>query len=206
MNRFRLRVLRMKIKQKIFNEQFSKPSLYSFDSTHYILNILKDYEFQSLLEIGCGNGRNLDMINKKFHNKKLNGIDISDVGVKVAQKNNLNAVHGSADNLPYDNNSFDIVLTVHALEQMKYIIDDVIKEMYRVCRNKVVSFEPVFELQNIFGRIHNFTHDYVKGLPFLFEKHGFEIEEFKKLGVGGFKNRTCLIVGNKLNIKSKKQR
>ena len=149
----------MKIKQKIFNKQFSVPNLYSYNSTKYILEILKDYDFDSLIEVGCGNGRNLDMINKNFHDKKLNGIDISDVGVAVAREHNLDVIECSADNIRYPDNSFDIVLTVHSLEQMKYIIDDVIKEMYRVCKNKVISFEPCFELQNIFGRIHNFTHD-----------------------------------------------
>jgi len=182
------------LKSKHFNKVFAKKDSYPDRENNKLIDVLKNYKFNSLLEIGCGNGRNLDLIRKKTDIKDLKGIDISDVGVKYARERGLDVVVGSANNLPYSDKSFDIVLTYHSLEQMKYIIDDVVKEINRVSKKYVISFEPCFELQNIFGKFHNFMQDYVKGLPYIFEKYGFKVECFKRLNGGKWKNRTCLLI------------
>lgn len=188
----------VKLKQLKYDKVFSDPKSYPYKHFQYIIDTLKEYDFNSLLEVGCGKGRKLRLIRNNFDVKVLKGIDISPVGVDVALKHKLDVVVGSADNLPFSDNYFDIVITHHSLEQMKYIIDDVIKELYRVTKKYVISFEPCFELQNIFGKFHNFTHDYVKGLPYIYEKYGFEIQKFVNLKVGILTNRTCLLVCKKI--------
>ena len=192
---------KVRVKQKQYDRVFSDPKSYPYKHFQYIIDTLKEYNFNSLLEVGCGKGRKLRLIRNNFDVKVLKGIDLSPVGVEVAKKHNLDVVVGSADNLPFSNNEFDIIITHHSLEQMKYIIEDVVKELYRVTKKYVISFEPCFELQNIFGKIHNFTHDYVKGLPFIFEKHGFEVQKFTNLKKGIMTNRTCLIISKKFNKK-----
>jgi ubiquinone/menaquinone biosynthesis C-methylase UbiE len=183
-----------KIKAQGYDKAYSDKNNYVYEMRPQLFEVLKQFEFNSLLEVGCGNGRNLKYIQNNFDVSVLKGIDLSVAGVDVAKKNGIDAVVGSADRLPFSNAMYDVVLTYHSLEQMKYIIEDVIKEIYRVSKKYVICFEPCFELQNIFGKYHNFRMDYVKGLPFLFEKHGFEVKKFENLKIGRFCNSTCLLV------------
>lgn len=153
---------------------------------------------KSILEIGCGNGRNIRALVKAMPYIEYTGVDISKVGIQEAKmKGGGKYILTSADDLPFDNNSFDVIFSVHALEQMKYIISDVVKEMYRVCVKGIVLFEPFFHFQNIFGKIHNIQFEYVQGVPTYVEKYGFVICEHRALKTGRFVNRTGLLVAVK---------
>lgn len=61
-----------------------------------------------VLEIGCGNGKRL--IELKKHGFEVSGVDPSKSAVKDAISNGINAIVGTADKLPFENNSFDIIV------------------------------------------------------------------------------------------------
>ena len=68
------------------------------------------------LDIGCGGGANLSEILKLCPQGKVHGIDISQESVAFARKKNMKHLgtrcfvdQGSADRLPYADNSFDVV-------------------------------------------------------------------------------------------------
>ena len=66
-----------------------------------------------ILDVGCGTGALLEKIRNQFPEAILNGVDISSNMLAIARNRNIsNAVfsEGDAENLPYDNGSFDIVI------------------------------------------------------------------------------------------------
>jgi len=87
-------------------------------------NALKKYitENASFLDVGCGAGDNLNRAKTEF-NCKVTGIDPSpgEHGVgrfTESNDNNLKILQGSAENLPFENESFDIVFCSHVLEHV----------------------------------------------------------------------------------------
>ncbi len=69
----------------------------------------------NILDLGCGNGKNSFYISEHGLNNKVCGIDISETAIKYARElnNNGNFIKGSIGNkLPFDNESFDIVLDI----------------------------------------------------------------------------------------------
>lgn len=134
-----------------------------------------NYKYKKVLEIGCGNGRNLQLLFDK--STELYGIDISNDGIKKASSRYIGLFTcGSAKQLPYDDNIFDIVFSVHTLEQMKPIIKEVVKEIYRVLKpgGVYLCFEPFFNIQNKRGKWYHFIAYYPTGeIPFYLDEVGF---------------------------------
>lgn len=90
----------------------------------------------SILEIGCGNGRDSIHFGKQGH--YVMGIDISPEAVKIAKRNNkLESVHfevGDAEKLSFDTGSFDAVYSLSVLHATK--LEKSISEMSRVLKKK----------------------------------------------------------------------
>jgi len=87
----------------------------------------------NLLEVGCGNGKNLQYINNKVHST---GIDICPALVKVCNEKGLNVILGNCLKIDFPDNTFDFVLCVaviHHLEHHERRINS-IKEMLRVLK------------------------------------------------------------------------
>ena len=92
---------------------------------------------QSLLEVGCGTGHNLEFFKKL--GLDVTGIDPSEAMLQIATKRlgrEAKLFSGKANELKFDDNSFDIVALVTTLE---FTPDptEALKEAARVCRNKV---------------------------------------------------------------------
>lgn len=86
-----------------------------------------------ILDMGCGDGTRLSKLVEK--GQKGYGIDISSKAISIARKKypNLNFLVGDLENLPYKNDSFDLVYSAFVFEHL----DDparVIEEAIRVLR------------------------------------------------------------------------
>ena len=76
-----------------------------------------------ILEIGFGPGTTIQRLAALASEGEVAGIDFSQTMVRVARKRNaaaikagrINLTYGNATNLPYSENSFDKVLSIHAL-------------------------------------------------------------------------------------------
>ena len=62
-----------------------------------------------LLEIGCGDGFRLAWLQKHF-DVTAQGIEPSQAAVKAAKQNGILAQQGTADRLPFEDSTFDIVV------------------------------------------------------------------------------------------------
>ena len=133
----------------------------------------------SLLEVGSGAGRNLlDIKMRVGDDVVLQGLELTESGVKVCKKRGLNVICSSAGDMPFMDNSFDVVFSVHALEQMDSILPSVCSELFRVARLGVILFEPFFCQQNFFGRLHNKRSGYPKDIVGCLVDAGFDIVFF----------------------------
>jgi len=90
-----------------------------------------------------------------------------------------------------------VIYTVHALEQMTPFIPAVIREMQRVCRNRVVFIEPFPEFQNWIGKLHGKRLGYPKNIHSEALTAGFSVETFQSLNFGNPVNKSGLLVGLK---------
>jgi len=57
----------------------------------YYLKFLKDFDVKSVLDVGCGNGRMLELLESKGYNAR--GIDLSAKMIEIAKKRGVSAEH-----------------------------------------------------------------------------------------------------------------
>ena len=92
----------------------------------------------SLLDVGCAKGFMLNDIAKAIEGISLKGIDISEYAIANSIEGmRQNLVVANAKDLPFDNNSFDVVIsinTVHNLE--KDDLAQALQEIERVSKDK----------------------------------------------------------------------
>ncbi len=142
------------------------------------------------LEIGCGTGRLLEVGRK--YKKPMWGLDISLKFLKIAKERlrewPVDLVYGTATNLPFRDNSFDLAITftmIHHLTDIEKM--EMFKEIHRVSEwyafgevGRKVCWSAI--LLKIIGAKNLISKK-------ILESAGFEVLQWKKLD--GF----CLIVG-----------
>lgn len=129
-----------------------------------------------ILDVGCGTGANLEML-KQFGESE--GVDVSDDALEFCKKKGLKVHKGLAEELPFEDESFDVVT---ALDVVEHLDDDVagLKEMNRVLKKggKTLIFVPAFMwLWGVQDDISNHRIRYTRQqIVERLEKAGFEIE------------------------------
>lgn len=75
---------------------------------------------KKILDIGCGTGQTFNFLHEQFPKAKLYGMDSSAKAVRYVIKNGYkNVKKGSANRLPYPNQSFDLILFLDVLEHIQ---------------------------------------------------------------------------------------
>ena len=129
-----------------------------------------------VLDVGCGTGANLEML---ANFGKAEGVDVSDDALEFCKTKGLNVHKGLAEELPFDDESFDIVT---ALDVVEHLDDDTagLKEMHRVLKRdgKTLIFVPAFMwLWGVQDDISNHRIRYTKKqIVERLQKSGFEAE------------------------------
>ncbi|MCU0343266.1 MAG: class I SAM-dependent methyltransferase [Ignavibacterium sp.] len=178
-------------------------------------NLIKDAN-KKVLDIGCGIGNYLEEVHNRGH--KIYGIDIAENMLKTSQKRLKNYFDKPAalcrtdiENLPFSDNSFDVVLCVGVLEYLKE--DN--KSLNQIARILKPEGILIFTLPNILS-LKNFLDPYFiiyKGWKYLFKKFKKSKKnlEIKDIGLNTeFTNRRYrintvdpILKNNGLNIVSK---
>ena len=138
---------------------FNKGNLYIVQSRErIILDLLREFNFSKLsdkkiLDIGCGDGGELrNFIKYGAKPKYLYGIDLLEDRIEIAEdvSPNINFRCGNALNLPYEDESFDIVaqFTVFTSILKKGIKKDIAKEMLRVLKKEGIIIWYDFSYNN----------------------------------------------------------
>lgn len=93
-------------------------------------------EYNSLLDAGCGAAPEAQAIDYN----KYTGMDITQRLVDYNISRGIKCVKGSLNNIPFEDNAFDIVISRHVTEHMSSI-ENPLNEMIRVAKKQVlISF------------------------------------------------------------------
>ncbi len=99
-------------------------------------------DVKSLIDVGCGNGAFINSLSILFPNRfdEIVGIDSSQEALKYVTCTKL---HGSITNLPYENDSFDLVTCMEVLEHLThYEYIKAISELKRVSKKYILITVP----------------------------------------------------------------
>jgi len=166
-------------------EKYTERYEYWFEKNKYayqseikaIKEILPD--FKKGIEIGVGSGRFAKPLGIKF------GIDPSNKMRNIAKSRGIAVFKGTAEDLPFDNNSYDLVLMVTTL----CFLDDVdlsFKEVYRILKPDGFFINGFVDKESRIGKVYHKFKDknvFYRGAVFFSVK-----EVLSYLKEAGFKN------------------
>ncbi len=91
-----------------WHTRYAQQAQWTRDLRGYVFNKIQLNESNRVLEVGCGTGAILSELPAHF---SINGLDIDPVGLEQCQLNapTVSLVQGDALQLPYANNSFNVV-------------------------------------------------------------------------------------------------
>ncbi len=96
---------------------------------------IKDLPYESLLDVGCGTGFLIDILTRQKAAKYC-GVDLSDEMIRVANEKTIKGAEfrtGSADKLPYPDETFDIVTCSQSFHHYPYP-EEAMQEALRVLK------------------------------------------------------------------------
>lgn len=162
----------------------------------YFFSFISDYNFDSLLDLGCGKGLLFDNIASSDKTKFLVGIDLMKVRKRLYQH-----VVASATKLPFKNGVFSLVTAFSLIEH----IPEAEREMFYKEAKRVIKKRGIFVMQfpnryfiieshtffPFFGflpsNMHSFAYrkEYVavpslKEIAYSLKEHGFETYNIEK--------------------------
>jgi SAM-dependent methyltransferase len=142
--------------------------------------LLSGREHISVLEVGCGNCINLDLIRKRYGKRvELHGLDFSGNRISAAHsyfRDALNdisfSVQSITDPVPdSESGRYDLVFSMHCLEQIPFAVIPAIEGMYKRAKSTVVFIEPVFEFarpsQKLFLIYSDFNRTLLSSIHYL---------------------------------------
>lgn len=164
-----------------------------------IAKVLEQLRPSSVLEVGAGPGINLFALCSVFPEIDFSAVELTSAGVEAARSiqrdplpesieqiapmpvksrtahQRISFRQGDARNLPFPDQSFDVVFSRLAIEQMEQIREPALAEIHRVARSHTVFVEPFTDfnrdpLQSLATRAKNYISLGVADL----RRHGFE--------------------------------
>ncbi|MCS7144585.1 MAG: class I SAM-dependent methyltransferase [Archaeoglobaceae archaeon] len=60
------------------------------DRHRKVLDVFSKYDFERILDVGCGDGKFTKLIAEACRAKEVHGLEISESGVEMAKKNGIN--------------------------------------------------------------------------------------------------------------------
>ncbi|MBI2613596.1 MAG: class I SAM-dependent methyltransferase [Candidatus Levybacteria bacterium] len=117
-----------------------------------LIALAKPLSPQTILDAGCGEGFTMDKLAKFGVGKKIEGVEHSKEAIALGRElfPNLTFKEGSAYQLPYKDNSFDLVVCTEVLEHLERPAK-VLSEVLRTSKKHVlisIPNEPFFMLGN----------------------------------------------------------
>ena len=115
---------------EIISKHFSNTRVFTWS---WISDFVNSLEKNSLiLDIGCGNGRNME-----FNNYNFIGIDNCDGFLNICREKKLNVLNASMTNIPLLSNTFDAIICIASFHHLSSNISRLnsLLEMKRLLKN-----------------------------------------------------------------------
>jgi len=148
-----------------------------------IVEVCKSIQPQKVIEVGAGDGSILHYLNEWNFGTELYALEIAESGVELIKKRGLSRLKEvlSFDgyNIPYADNSFDLVILAHVLEHVEHE-RQLLRELKRVARHIAIEvpldyrFGVDKRMKHFldYGHINMYTPT---SLRFLLQSEGLEI-------------------------------
>ena len=166
--------------------------------------VLREQGGDSVLEVGAGRGTNLALLAMRRPDLRLSGLELTRSGVEQSellakdppaqylraagfrtldesQRAALGRIdfrQGTALEMPFEDDAFDVSFTCLVLEQLTHDWPAVVREMVRVTRRHCFFLEPFADANNLVGRAYLRSLDYFRAHHEQFEDLGLETIEF----------------------------
>lgn len=153
-----------------------------------------------VLEVGCGEGINMFLLAGAFPEVSFTGLELTDAGHAEALKlqaapalpdhllsyaplpqkdpqafKRINFVQGNACAMPYETDTFDLVMTVLSVEQMEQVRIQALTEIARVTGGHLMSLEPFCDVnKTLLRRLNVASRDYFRGSIAEMRNYGLE--------------------------------
>lgn len=158
----------------------------------YLLKQQRSNDSVKLLELGCADGLLGKALVDNFDFKNIVGVDLQDDQLK---HNQFLAVQGDCQNLPFKDNSFDILVGAALVEHIPST-SDFLKECYRVLRPEgllvltcpVPFYDWVCTKIGYFKNANHLHRFSIAQLKILMQQQGFVDNKGKKFMLSPFKN------------------
>lgn len=111
-----------------------------------ILKALSDLSFENVLDVGCGYGRVIRLIQSQFKGIKIKGIDISPHQIEYARKyvkdEDVEISVGTIYDIDAPDNSYELVISTSVLMHIPFSrIEKAVGEMIRVSSKHVINLD-----------------------------------------------------------------
>ncbi len=188
------------------NYDFDKNGKHARKQYKHILNKVDKLKFSNVLDVGFGTGEILKNIMEKYPDKNYYGIDISEnmlkkAGEKLKNEANLSLTLGDSENLPYEDEKFDLILVNDSFHHYPNP-NRVVREIFRVLKKRghliLSDYYKSFFIRLIMNTFISFSID---GDVKIYSKR--EMENFLK--EAGFKIIDAEILNSALFFTAKKQ-
>jgi ubiquinone/menaquinone biosynthesis C-methylase UbiE/uncharacterized protein YbaR (Trm112 family) len=161
--------------------------------------------FDSIMEVGVGEGTTFFNVIKKLNNKDVAsfGFDISYSRIQYGQQylkskkmNDSLLFTGNFLDCPVQDDAIDIVYSIHSLEPNGGKEREILTELHRITRKYLVLIEPIYELADEQGKAHMDKHGYVKNIYKIAIELGYKVVDYRILFEGNFRgnNNTGLVL------------
>lgn len=154
-----------------------------------LVHLIEQLRPTSVLEVGCGNGINLILLAGRFPDIRFTGVELTEAGHQAARLfqerdtlppmlvryaplplhdpgafRRIDFRQADAARLPFADGTFDLVVTVLALEQMERIRQQALAEIGRVTRRHALMIEPFADVNRaLWPRLNVYRRDYFRG-------------------------------------------
>ncbi len=137
----------------------------------------------SVLEAGVGEATTLSGVLQALPPQLASyGFDLSWSRTALAQRwlhsqqlTRTTLCTGNLFDIPFANNSIDVVFTSHAIEPNGGKETAILQELIRVAKKYVILLEPAYELASAEARQRMETHGYCRNLPGVAQALGYEV-------------------------------
>ena len=160
---------------------------------HYLCSKI-ELENLNVIEVGSGRGGGSDYISRTFNPKKVSAVDISRSAIELCARfytrQNLDFICGNAEDLPFKNNYFDVVLNVessHCYPSFENFLKEVVRVLKPSSHFLFTDFRPSNELESFNKVINDYfevcleeeiTDNVISALDLMSEKRAEQIKHF----------------------------
>ena len=155
----------------------------------FLIRFIERLGPRRVLEVGCGNGINLILLAGRFPEIAFTGVELTEAGHCAARElqkqrelppalrgyaplpladttafRRIQFLQGNATSLPFEDGTFDLVITVLALEQMERVRAQALREIARVAARHTLMIEPFQDINAaLWPRLNVLRRDYFRG-------------------------------------------